>query len=113
MAADAATGDGANVRFSGLTGDLVGVVDQRPALVLLHGLSFDRSMWKPALAELIRIDPERRVLLLDLPGHGSSDSSPSYATDDVVETLHQAIGEAELAAPVMVGHSLAAIIATI
>ena len=112
MTADSVTGDGANVRFSGLSADLIGVADQRPPLVLLHGLSFDRSMWKPALSELRGVDPERRTLLLDLPGHGSSDSLPSYAMDDVVETLHRAIGEAELAAPVMVGHSLAAIIAS-
>jgi pimeloyl-ACP methyl ester carboxylesterase len=44
----------------------------RPPLVLLHGLTFDRSLWRPSLAELRRIDPGRRVLALDLPGHGAS-----------------------------------------
>ena len=43
----------------------------RPPLVLLHGLTFDR-LRRPSPAELRRIDPGRRVLALDLPGHGTS-----------------------------------------
>jgi pimeloyl-ACP methyl ester carboxylesterase len=44
----------------------------RPPLVLLHGLTFGRSLGRPSLAELRRIDPRRRILTLDLPGHGTS-----------------------------------------
>lgn len=93
--------------------NLSGRSDDRPPLVLLHGLTFDRTMWDAALTELGRIDPDRRTLLLDLPGHGSSDPSPSYGMGDVVDAVHRAINEAGLASPVIVGHSLAAIIATV
>jgi pimeloyl-ACP methyl ester carboxylesterase len=113
MTQDGETLDGPDLRFAGLSADLAGTSDHRPPLVLLHGLTFDRSMWNATLAELSRIDPGRRTLLLDLPGHGKSDPAESYALDDVVKILHNAIEEAGLARPVMVGHSLAAIIATI
>ena len=45
--------------------------DERAPLVLLHGLSFDRRQWLPMLSEW-RVDPGRRVLAVDLPGHGGS-----------------------------------------
>ena len=60
-------------RFAELAGDLTeGELDTRPPIVLLHGLTFDRTMWGPALSQLERIDPGRRTLTLDLPGHGQS-----------------------------------------
>jgi pimeloyl-ACP methyl ester carboxylesterase len=104
---------GLPVRFAGLGADLAGHADGRPPLVLLHGLSFDRTMWRPALIELERIDPGRQTLLLDLPGHGGSDASPSYGIEDVADSIHRAITEAGLSSPVVVGHSLAAIVATV
>jgi Predicted hydrolases or acyltransferases (alpha/beta hydrolase superfamily) len=58
--------------LAGLAADDYGLSDDRAPLVLLHGLTFDRSLWRPSLAELSRIDPGRRVLALDLPGHGAS-----------------------------------------
>ena len=70
-------------------------------------------MWRPALAELHRIDPERRVLALDLPGHGESPNWSSYEIEDVTDGVHRAVEEAELESPVIVGHSLAAVIASV
>ena len=58
--------------FGSLAGDLTGEPGRRPPLVLLHGLTFDRTSWHPVLAELAALDPGRRVLALDLPGHGES-----------------------------------------
>jgi len=40
-----------------------------PVLLLVHGLPFQRSMWKPQLAGLSK---RFRVIALDLPGHGLS-----------------------------------------
>lgn len=94
--------------YAGLTADDLGRSDDRPPLVLLHGLTFDRRMWRPALAELETIDPGRRVLLLDLPGHGDSPDAPSYSLEVIVERVHAAILEARLEAPVVVGHSYSA-----
>ena len=97
--------------LAGLAADDYGDSDHRPPLVLLHGLTFDRSMWRPALAELHGIDPGRRVLALDLPGHGESPAWSSYDIEGVADGVHRAVDEAELESPVVVGHSIAAVIA--
>jgi pimeloyl-ACP methyl ester carboxylesterase len=99
-------------RFAGLAADLTGTDDNRPPLVLLHGLSFDRTMWRPAVAELEPIDPGRRVLALDLPGHGQSLDAPQRDPEQVMRAVHAAITAAGLRAPVVVGHSLGAMLAT-
>jgi pimeloyl-ACP methyl ester carboxylesterase len=99
--------------FSNLAGDLTGAPDRRPPLVLLHGLTFGRTMWRPALAHLAALDPDRQVLALDLPGHGDSPGWASYDPDVLAEAVHRAVGEAELQPPVLAGHSIAGIIATV
>jgi pimeloyl-ACP methyl ester carboxylesterase len=96
-----------------LAGDDSGSPNRRPPIVLLHGLTFDRSLWNPALAELRRIDPGRRVLALDLPGHGESPGWPSYDIESVADGVHRAVEQAQLQSPVVVGHSISAVIATL
>lgn len=98
--------------YAGLVADDLGRADDRPPLVLLHGTTFDRRMWRPALTELEMIDPGRRALALDLPGHGESPESSSYTIPALVERIHEAVIEAGLKAPVVVGHSGAAGTAT-
>lgn len=102
-----------STRLAGLGADDYGKSDHRRPLVLLHGLTFDRTMWGPAIDELGRVDPDRRVIALDLPGHAESSPLPSYAIEAVVDAVHAAVEEAGLEAPVIVGHSLAAIVATV
>lgn len=100
------------IKVGGLAGRTSGVFDGRPPLVLLHGLTFNRAMWNPALDLMFEWDPARQVLALDLPGHGESDSAPRYDIESVAEIVHGAVKEAGLIEPVMVGHSLSAIVAT-
>jgi len=99
--------------FAGLAGRLEGVTDHRPPLILLHGLTFDRTMWQPVLTELRAIDPGRRVLAVDLPGHSGSPAWPSYDVEGMAGGIHRAAEEAKLRSPVVVGHSMAAAIATV
>jgi pimeloyl-ACP methyl ester carboxylesterase len=99
--------------YAGLVADDLGRSDARPPLVLLHGLTFDRTMWRSALAELTILDPGRRAIALDLPGHGDSPDSPRYALDEIVERVHAEILEAGLEEPVVVGHSASAATATV
>jgi pimeloyl-ACP methyl ester carboxylesterase len=96
-----------------LVGDDSGGPDPRAPLVLLHGLTFDRSLWSPVLSELRRIDPGRRVLAVDLPGHGESPAWPSYDLESVAAGVHRAVEQAQLESPVVVGHSISAVIATL
>jgi pimeloyl-ACP methyl ester carboxylesterase len=99
--------------YAGLAADDVGRSDDRPPLVLLHGLTFDRTMWRPALAELETLDPGRRAIAFDLPGHGDSPESASYSVEAIVERVHKAVVEAHLEDPVIVGHSASAATASV
>ena len=89
----------------GLATDDLGRTDVRPPLVLLHGMTFDRTMWGDIISELQRIDPGRRVVAIDLPGHGQSPDQPAYEFDDIVEQIHRVVQDAGLTAPALVGHS--------
>lgn len=103
-----------HTRFFGeLAADVRGEDDDRPPVVLLHGLSFDRSHWSPALRALAAIDPGRRTVAFDLPGHGESPRRDSYRLDELADVLHEAITAAGLREPVIVGHSLAGVLATV
>ncbi|MHB8293594.1 MAG: alpha/beta fold hydrolase [Acidimicrobiales bacterium] len=99
--------------LAGLVADDYGTTDGRPPLVLLHGLTFDRTMWRPALDELDYVDPGRRVITLDLPGHGDSPGWSSYDLTNLADGVHRLVEEAHLGSPVVVGHSMSAIIATV
>ena len=94
--------------IGGLAADSIGRSDHRPPLVLLHGLTFDRRMWRPALEELDRLDPGRRAIAVDLPGHGESPDAASYDLAATVQQVHEVILDAGLVEPVLVGHSASA-----
>jgi pimeloyl-ACP methyl ester carboxylesterase len=99
--------------FGDLAADSHGTTDDRPPLVLLHGLSYDRRQWGPVLEELAVVDPGRRVLAFDLPGHGESPRRDSYDLDEVAAVVHRAVNDAGLDAPIMVGHSLGGALVTV
>ena len=84
---------------------LPGVTD----LLLIHGLTYDHRTWEPLCAHLA---PGRRVLAVDLPGHGRSPRRERYPLDEVIEDVHKQVRDAGLSAPVVVGHSLGGIVAT-
>ena len=98
--------------LAGLACSLEGDTDRRAPLVLRHGLTFDCTMWWPALAELRQVDPGRRILAVDLPGHGQSPAWPCYDFEGIADQVHRAVREAKLPSPVLVGHSAGAVIAT-
>jgi pimeloyl-ACP methyl ester carboxylesterase len=64
-----------------------------PALVLIHGHPFDRSMWAPQVAAL---SDTFRVVAPDLPGYGASplhdDPMPMRAFADAIVELLDALG---------------------
>jgi pimeloyl-ACP methyl ester carboxylesterase len=99
--------------FGDLAGDIYGTRVDRPPLLLLHGLTYDRRQWGPLLRELAVKDPDRRIVVLDLPGHGESPRFESYHAVELVAAVHHAVTDAGLDAPVVVGHSAGGVLATI
>jgi pimeloyl-ACP methyl ester carboxylesterase len=66
---------------AGLAVDDIGSRDDRPPLVLLHGLTFDRSMWRPAVAELELIDGDAARALSTLAGIPDDTPAQSLGRD--------------------------------
>jgi len=98
------------VELAGLAAEDVGHSDDRAPLVFLHGLTFDRTMWHSTIEHL---DPGRRAVALDLPGHGESQAWENYDIEAVTDGVRRAVDEAGLDRPIVVGHSLAAVVATV
>ena len=94
------------IKIAGMAAGRYGTADSRPPLLLLPGLTFDRGVWAPVLDNLARRDPGRHILSLDLPGHGGSPDQLPHSMDHVLSLIHEAVTEAGLDAPVVVGHSM-------
>src|SRR5438067_13733662 len=77
----------AQITVAGMAAELHGFADERPPLVLLPGLTFDRRIWQPVLDHLSRIDPGRQVLALDLPGHGESPDQLPHSMQHIVDPV--------------------------
>ena len=58
------------------------ITDTTTTYVLLHGLTFDHRMWDPVIGAL---PAGRRVLALDLPGHGETPMRPEPGLAPVVD----------------------------
>jgi pimeloyl-ACP methyl ester carboxylesterase len=100
------------MHYGDLAADSLGADDDRPALVMLHGLTFNRQHWAPVLADPAIAGSNRRVVNFDLPGHGESPRRGSYHLTDLTDVLHAAITEARIARPVVAGHSAGGVLAT-
>ena len=87
----------------------LGGPEDGPALVLIHGLAGSSANWglvAPALAR------SRRVLVVDLPGHGGSDPLPAAPTLDPYADRVLRVAEGEgLDRADYVGHSLGGLVA--
>lgn len=77
----------------------------KPALVLLHGVGLDHTMWAPVTALL---QPDFEVLALDLPGHGGRSPAPDGVT--LADLAEEVAGSVEPGSHV-VGFSLGALVA--
>jgi pimeloyl-ACP methyl ester carboxylesterase len=77
-----------------------------PPLVLLHGLGHRRQAWDAVLSRLL---PYRRVIVVDLPGHGQSPPLRAVGEPAVRALLREVIGlfdDLELSSPHIGGSSL-------
>jgi pimeloyl-ACP methyl ester carboxylesterase len=84
---------------------------QGEPLVLIHGISHQRTGWAPVVERLAR---HHEVFLVDLPGHGES---PVFEPGDLTirtaltEQLQEFLDDADLDRPHVAGNSLGALVA--
>ncbi len=81
-------------------------------IIFVHGWTCDDRSWSRQVAAFAR---DYRVVTLDLPGHGQSDSPPSTGYSirlfaDAVEAVRKEIGADRI---VLVGHSMGAVVSRI
>jgi pimeloyl-ACP methyl ester carboxylesterase/SAM-dependent methyltransferase len=78
-------------------------------VLLLHGLTFDRTTWRPIIE---RLGAGVRTLAIDLPGHGETGGGPC-SLSEVAELVHRLLGDLGIERPLVVGHSISGAIASI
>ena len=71
-------------------------------VVLLHGLTFDRTSWRPIVQ---RLGDDLRTIAIDLPAHGESGGSPC-TLDDLAAQVHDLMEQLGVERPIVVGHSM-------
>lgn len=76
--------------------------DGEPALVFVHGGISTRDVWTEMRDTFA---PERRVLTIDLPGHGGSAAPVAYEPVVFSDAVLAAMDDAEIEHAVLVGHS--------
>lgn len=83
------------------------------AIVLLHGISSGSLSWIKQLTDPMLTD-RYRLLAWDAPGYGNSDDLITQQPTAAIyaEVLNQLIEEQQLERPILLGHSLGAIIAS-
>lgn len=83
----------------------------KPPLVLLHGLTASGACWTPVARAL---EGEYDVVMPDARGHGTSSTPPSgYRYEDYANDVVGLIQRLELAAPVLLGHSMGGMTAVV
>lgn len=78
-------------------------------IVFLHGLTFNRSTWRPITG---RLSDRFSCIAIDLPGHGES-AGPPRPMEEVTDAIHALLTNLGISRPVVVGHSMAGMTATI
>jgi pimeloyl-ACP methyl ester carboxylesterase len=81
-----------------------------PPLVLLHGVTLSAAAWAPLFTAL----PDRRLLAIDLPGHGLSDPASyqrGHVRQNALQLVEDIFDALELDEAPVVGHSLGGMLA--
>lgn len=79
-----------------------------PAMVFIHGAFADRSYFAP---QLTHFADRRRVVALDLRGHGASSAAVEVTIDAFVEDVLAVADAARISSAVLCGHSMAGVVA--
>jgi pimeloyl-ACP methyl ester carboxylesterase len=95
-----ATHDGRRVHYKSLGRG-------RSALVFVHGWTCNLEFWSDQTGVFAR---KRRVLAVDLPGHGASEAPAAYSMDLYARAVEAAMRDAGIDRAVLVGHSMGALV---
>lgn len=79
-----------------------------PAVMLIHGAFEDRTYFAPLMTHLAR---RRRVIALDLRGHGESDAPQEASVEDFEADVIAVAEDARVESAVLCGHSMAGAVA--
>jgi pimeloyl-ACP methyl ester carboxylesterase len=71
-------------------------------VVLLHGLTFDRTTWRPIIE---RLGDAVQTIAVDLPAHGES-PGPPLPLDQLAVRVNELLGSLDIHEPVVAGHSI-------
>jgi 3-oxoadipate enol-lactonase len=84
-------------------------VGSGPAIVLIHGHPFDRTMWAPQLAALAG---EFRLIAPDLPGYGAAPPIAAVTTmRDFADAIVTLLDDLEVPAATVIGLSMGGLVA--
>lgn len=80
-----------------------------PAVIFIHGFLENKNMWKHFIPHLAG---SRKIICLDLPGHGESDCIGYVHTmEEMAECVYELIGHLNLRRVTLVGHSMGGYVA--
>lgn len=83
--------------------NLAGNTKAKTALVFVHGWTCNADFW----SESINAFPDRRVIAVDLPGHGKSDKPKTqYSMDYFARSIDAVLRNERVDRAVLVGHSM-------
>jgi pimeloyl-ACP methyl ester carboxylesterase len=92
-------------RFDGLHVHYESYGAGRVALVFIHGWACDLTFWHRQ--EALYTQPDRCALLIDLPGHGSSNKPHRpYPVEFFARAIEAVMRDAQIERAVLIGHSL-------
>ena len=98
--------DGLNTHVA--TGGRESFADE-PVVILIHGAGMDRTVWQFQSRHIAY--RERRVLAVDLPGHGRSEGTPPDTIQGMADWITRFMDAAGVDKAILIGHSMGALIA--
>ena len=84
------------------------IIGSGKPVLLLHGFLEDMHMWNDYAAELAK---GFQVILIDLPGHGQSESLQNHSMDKMAEATLAVLSELNLTKLPVIGHSMGGYVA--
>lgn len=80
-----------------------------PVVILIHGAGMDRTVWQFQSRNIAY--RQRRVLAVDLPGHGRSEGTPPETIPQMADWITRFMDAAGVDSAILIGHSMGALIA--